>query len=1132
MTNKEEIFLSLSYWVASLDGNVDIKETTKISESKFFQSFYSKENFAHCKEKVDTIKKANDAQAFLKTLFESQPKLIKKEKVDLVNELCRVASADNNFEDLEKKYINLLAVELGIEKEQIVEKYKTSYVLKTEKASAGLKLNKKELEAAYNCKEAEVTAVVRQKIQNQIEKELSIKGFTILVNDLEIKKTEKLSVHTLYDSREIKERTEVNYSGSREVRSKSASQINIFEEECVSGSPHRKDYQFKNLSSNIKYRVLGTNNTRTCYSCKGRKQVTCYTCRGARELRCTNCGGRGQNKCSSCRGTGWNNCFWCSSGYKEEYDYSLKRKVRKRCSSCSGQGRNPCSSCQSGYVTCSRCTGSGKITCYTCSGLGVVDCSSCSAQGSFTDFLQISSTIRKISTSTFLNEEPDKNFCTRNLFSEENDYHKLFGKYTFKELKKHSSEIKNLFVQQKFAKNEAPKRIKFTLDDCLSMSFKIIVGDNIYLGGLKSTGEIYYDTTILDQLFFNIIKTLDVDNKFKSLETIKAPITVQIPEFKKTFDKMTQYKSFVNIINSKDEEGQKLNKVRKLTKINTNKYVNHLVLEIKKKVQKLILPVLAVSHLFLCLLFPPWQILFFISFVFSTVISVLTFTEHVKSKGQDATKTKQKGLLSAAIVTSIFAGTIFVINNSTNKGFIYDTGTDFDESVWELFLEGTELLIPPGERNYALPFFDPFNVSEFGWSIFTESAEEMNKRLSANLVSLAEDFKDNFTFVSCSECEDDGVRSGSSYSRRRNSMGQDSEYGWGAPDTWNQKSLEERARYKIPQYIWKWEGKNIDKQTINLVNEQTFAAFKSQFLVVHRDEIINKAEISYDNYQIFFAEPREYGIENLLTDSLIVIKPSGTKVNYHYVNEGTSWSCLKCSGYVCSKCTSSTRSNRSGTTNEKTYLRLSDEKFLDLSSSNYTYGSDDYSVGGPGDNFFAAQDVGKGFISNNEPYYFQSSYASTLGKTDTDDWNTLRGRNVRSYQDSEEVNRFNFVFPSDEVKRKSGSDYGIYIMQNDLESFKRMLLSSAVLPDPSKNPRTRNDGRDFYNNRFYINIVHEIDENKGIIQTNPAYDFYHMLVNETTFRKLFKNYRNQHEELFSTDVAQKHINLAKEYVVQ
>ena len=1127
MTNKEEIFLSLSYWVASLDGNVDVSETTNISESKFFKPFYSLDNFTHCKEKVNNIKKTNDAQALLKTLLDPLPKskLIKKEKVDLVKELCRVASADNNFEELEKKYINLLARELGVEKEQIVEKHKLRYIIKTEQASPGLKLNKKELDAAYNCREAEVTAIVRQKIQNQIEKELSIKGFTILVNDLQIRKTERLSVHTLYDSRQIEERSEVNYSGAREVRSKSSSQINMFEEDCFSGLPHRNDYKFKDLSSNIKYRVLGTNDTRTCYSCKGRTQVTCYTCRGARELTCSSCGGRGENKCSSCGGDALVDCFWCSNGYKEEYDSSVGRTVKKRCNSCNG-GKNPCNSCQSGWISCSRCSGAGKVTCSTCSGLGLIDCSSCSAQGSFTDFLQISSTLEKISTATFLNEEPDKNFCSKNLISEENDHHKLFGKYAFKDLKAHSSEIKNLFVQQRFTKNEIPKKIKFTLDDCLSMSFKIIVGDNIYLGGLKSTGDIYYDTTILDQLFFNIIKTLDVDNKFKTLETIKTPITVQIPEFKNTFDKMTQYKSFVKIVESNERDEIKLNKTRKLSKINTTKYSEHLINNIKRSVKKTIFPLLIFSHLILCLLFPPWQILFIISFVVSIIISIWVSSKHLKTKSKDATKTKSKGLTFAAITASILVGIILLINNSVNKGFIDYYGTVFDDALWEVFLTGEPegysfFDSPPEDRSYVLPYFDPLNVSEFGWNIFSESPEDMNKRLSADVAGLAEEFKNNFTFISCFECEDDGVRSGTSYSQRRANSGQ-GEYGWGGPDTWNKKTLEQRSRYKIPQYSWRWDGKKIDQTTINLVTEETFSAFKNQFLVVHKDEIIRQSKISYDNYEVFWStSSRDYSIDSLLTDSLIVIKPSNTKVDYYFVDEGASWSCLKCSGYVCSKCTKTTGSNRNGSTREKTYLRLSNEKFNSLNPNSYTYGWDDYSVGNLGNNFFSAQDISKGFIDNNgSTYKFNSGYSSSLRKTDTDDWNTLSGRNVKSYQDSEEVNRFNFVFPSKKIKKEKKPDYGVYIMQNDIDAFKRMLLSNSILPEPFKNPRTRNDGRDFFNYRFYMNIIHKADENKGTIQTKSSYDFYHMLINEQAFKNLFKN------------SAQNYINQSKEYVVQ
>ena len=93
-------------------------------------------------------------------------------------------------------------------------------------------------------------------------------------------------------------------------------------------------------------------------------------------------------------------------------------------------------------------------------------------------------------------------------------------------------------------------------------------------------------------------------------------------------------------------------------------------------------------------------------------------------------------------------------------------------------------------------------------------------------------------------------------------------------------------------------------------------------------------------------------------------------------------------------------------------------------------------------------------------------------------------------------------------------------MQNDIDAFKRMLLSNSILPEPFKNPRTRNDGRDFFNYRFYMNIIHKADENKGTIQTKSSYDFYHMLINEQAFKNLFKN------------SAQNYINQSKEYVVQ
>ena len=86
------------------------------------------------------------------------------------------------------------------------------------------------------------------------------------------------------------------------------------------------------------------------------------------------------------------------------------------------------------------------------------------------------------------------------------------------------------------------------------MSFIITVAGNVYAGGLKSNGELFFDDTILDQLFFNIIKTLDIDNKFSTLNSIKAPLCVQIPEFKETFEKIDQYKILEKIIPSEDKK--------------------------------------------------------------------------------------------------------------------------------------------------------------------------------------------------------------------------------------------------------------------------------------------------------------------------------------------------------------------------------------------------------------------------------------------------------------------------------------------------------------------------------------------------------------------------------------------------
>ena len=1163
MTRKEELFLSLAYWIASLDGNLDLNETKIISESKFFNSFYSKTNFNHCKKTVDQIKKTKDAKAFLKEIFNplltssnTSDIFTQDEQIVLLNELCEIASADNNFDDLEKQYINLLAKELGLEKENIPEKFSNTSNIKTKEVSGGLKLNKKELGMAYASKENELSLVVKQKLQNQIEKELSINGFEISVDGLTIRKTHRLSVHTLFDERKIEHRTEVNYSGVSVVSSKSSSDINLFEEECTAGPPHRFDYKFKNYSSNKKYRVSETNDTRTCYSCKGRKQVVCYNCNGARELTCSNCSGKGQNKCGTCNGDGYNDCFWCSNGYKDEYDSSLGRSVKKRCNSCSGQGRNPCSSCQSGYVTCSTCTGAGKVTCYTCSGQGLIDCSSCSAQGSFTDFLQISSTLEKTINSTFLNEEPDRNFCSKNLYSEESNYNKLFGKYEFKDLKEYSSEIKNLFVQQKFSKNQQPKITKFELDDCLSMSFRILIGDNVYLGGLNSNGELFYDLTILDQLFFNIIKSLDVNKEFKALEVIKAPITTQIPEFKETYDKINQYKAFVTIINSTGNKNEKLNKVRKLKKINTEKYCKNLISIIKKKTQKILIPFLLLSHLVFWFLFPVWTLLIIGSFLICLLIGNFSLKNHLKNISKDATKTLSKSMTSATISLITLFTLIFILNNSTNRTMTLQNETSdyyndnsymfYDSLIEEVFLvynidyEGSDVSIP--FHKFRLPYFDPFDINKFGIRSVFEDNSNISLRILESINLLSSNFQGYFTFISCSECDEDGVRSGNSFGQRRVNSNQDPNSGYGNIDSWNEKSISERASYKIPQYNWKWDSNNdesindsdnnINQQSLNFVTEETFKVFKENFEVVHKSEIISKATLSYDSYQPSFENvERAYALDQLLTDSVIVIKSSNTKVNYYFVDKNINWSCLSCSGYVCSKC-SDTKvgqrtylSNRSGSIPKKTYLRLSEEKFNNLNPNGNTYGSDDYSVGGTGSNFFTGLDVGGGFIdSQGFSHEFNAGYSGlSYGGSNRDDWNSISNRYTRSYQDSEEINRFNFVISVSQIKKEKRSDYGVYIMQNDFEVFKRMLTSNANLPDPSKNPFSRNDGRNFFHHYFYNNVASKYKDGKyerPLYLEDKSYDFYHLLIGESKFRELFK------------DNAQKYINESREYVVQ
>ena len=692
MNSKQQLYLTLLYWLISLDGKVKVAETKFIKNSKLVDLFYSDENFKFCKSIVDKHSGNNstDTLGFLKQILKGI-KLTADESKNLINELCLTASSDGEFSDIEKKYIELLANELGLVDEKIIDEFekkntKTSTSFSAQNNDSSLKLSKKSMDLVFNANTLQLKPILQNKLENNIKKELSLDGFNLKISNLLITKTRRLGVQTLFDERIIKEGREINYRGVRESRSKSESEIDLY-----SNTYKRNDFVFVNLSQNKKFRVDGTNETQTCLSCRGMRQVTCYTCDGGGKNRCSNCSGRGDISCSSCSGDGRNSCWSCGGdGSTTEYNSDLGRSVSKRCNSCSGQGYNPCRNCgQTGRVTCSNCSGAGQVTCYSCSGTGKVDCSSCDAQGSFTDFLIISSTLKDSSNKQFLDGEPNVNFCSINTYSEEFDYHKLYGKYEFKNLKEHSPELKNLFLSQNFANNQLPKKIKFKLDDCASMTFDINIGGNIYQGGLNNNGELLYDKTILDQLFFNIIKTLDIKEDFKALESIKIPITLQIPEFKDTFAKIKEYKILDQTIISNTKNEVKLDAIRKLNKTNISKYESFLINTIGKKNKLLSLVISLIGYTSIWFFLPSWTSLIVLLFVINIAWTFTRIAKHLGDKKKSAATVGSNRIKTFVLI--FIASIAFVFSwNVVDKDF-------------------------PFENN--LPMLDPFEINTYGFDL-------------------------------------------------------------------------------------------------------------------------------------------------------------------------------------------------------------------------------------------------------------------------------------------------------------------------------------------------------------------------------------------------------------------------------
>ena len=712
MNSKQQLYLTLLYWLISLDGKVKVAETKFIKNSKLVDLFYSDENFKFCKSIVDKHSGNNstDTLGFLKQILKGI-ELTADESKNLINELCLTASSDGEFSDIEKKYIELLANELGLVDENIIDEFekkntKTSTSFSAQNNDSSLKLSKKSMDLVFNANTLQLKPILQNKLENNIKKELSLDGFNLKISNLLITKTRRLGVQTLFDERIIKEGREINHRGVRESRSKSESDIDLY-----SNTYKRNDFDFVNLSQNQQFRVDGTNETQTCLSCRGNRQVPCYNCDGSGQVRC-DCNPPGEVKCGNCQGTAEVDCMWCSGGHKTEYDYDLKRDVRTKCSSCGPTGKNPCSNCQNGFNTCGTCGGSGRKSCYTCSATGKVDCSSCNAQGSFTDFLIISSTLKDSSNKQFLDGEPNVNFCSINTYSEEFDYHKLYGKYEFKNLKEHSPELKNLFLSQNFANNQLPKKIKFKLDDCASMTFDINIGGNIYQGGLNNNGELLYDKTILDQLFFNIIKTLDIKEDFKALESIKIPITLQIPEFKDTFAKIKEYKILDQTIISNTKNEVKLDAIRKLNKTNISKYESFLINTIGKKNKLLSLVISLIGYTSIWFFLPSWTSLIVLLFVINIAWTFTRIAKHLGDKKKSATNVGSNRIKTFVLI--FIASIAFVFSwNVVDKDF-------------------------PFENN--LPMLDPFEINTYGFDLAFLSQSDRDLQTAKKIKSRIDNY--------------------------------------------------------------------------------------------------------------------------------------------------------------------------------------------------------------------------------------------------------------------------------------------------------------------------------------------------------------------------------------------------------
>lgn len=510
------------------------------------------------------------------------------------------------------------------------------------------KLEKKLFDIDLKNDSQSVINSLRERIDSKIYKTLQINSVKYDVSNFNISSKNNIVQNILVDQRNVIEKKETNRTGKDYTRTLDKSKINLQEYS-------RENYNYK-MSSVKEFEIPDSKETESCNSCKGQGQNMCDSCNGAGTERCDSCRGGGQIRCRSCSGKGQTSCMFCwGKGYNSE---------GKRCFVCSGRGYNICSSCQNGYYTCNSCSGKGIVSCFSCSGTSFLTCYNCSGYKSFVYRYVVESNIRYIKSNS-LKISNVSNLISILIDSEEFNYSRTFKDYELKKFEKYKSEIKNLFLSEKFKGHEFPQKIRFEQYHSLDVKFEISYFNSTYLCGISSNG-IYIEKSFIDNLLINLITNLNIDENFDELLSIKKPLINSIPLFDEIFKDINSYKKFNEIINSKNTAETKIENVKKIKNIESNLFKEDLRKSINKKYIKTLLittaPVCAIIS-FLFYSYSPYIILIFIS------INILTFlitNEHIFNDTKNSLNIK-----------NVFSNTIILTSLSLVGLFFYGYANDF-----------------------------------------------------------------------------------------------------------------------------------------------------------------------------------------------------------------------------------------------------------------------------------------------------------------------------------------------------------------------------------------------------------------------------------------------------------------------